>query len=317
MRVLYLTLLLVTAFLNACGQPSLQDYEGPGPERQAEPPRSDDIQTPPPSRESVPSRIELTLPFDLGASKFYQGPHEASGNRLTIEDPKAVVLVIYSHGSLAENIADSCIPDSPTETPLNVLGSLEGMKLGTRTLSVLAFCTPSKLGGFNASLRSGEPKIQKRIGELKTLVKALLGAGFPAQQLVLMGHSAGAWASLSVAAEAKNPYAAVIAFNPAFAGTFADRHEGWWELRNDLGQDMAKASELKALVYVIEEDQFERPEDLAFLRNIPKLNYLQLSAQRNLGCGLFDYHITAFMPCFAGQLKVIQNYVLDQVNAGN
>ena len=107
-----------------------------------------------------------------------------------------------------------------------------------------------------------------------------------------MGHSAGAWASLLVAREGPGWFNAVVAFGPAFAGL--------------------RATRIDALIFAFEGDPYEPPEDLAFLRRIPRVELVVLSGTRidDVSCGSRSAHLTERKPCFhATQGARIRDYI--------
>jgi hypothetical protein len=306
--------LMVFAILGlsaACGRREAVSGQKPAPLA----PRDKSLQAS--SKPDSPSRdtgeavgpIRATIPLALTASKFYQSENQVVGNSLILANPKNTVLVIYNHGSIAESEEDPCLPDDEKYTPLGLISQLDGMQIGEMAVTVFSFCTPSKVGEYNGGIQRGEPKIEKRAREIGVLVDTLVSAGMPARQIVLMGHSAGGWASLKVASKRSGGYGAVIAFNPAFAGVLNGRDQGWWNLRKKEGDKLKAAESLDALVYVVEEDEFERPQDLAFLQNVPDVTYRYASAHRDFDCSLNNYHLLVFDDCFASEYAHIEGYI--------
>ena len=139
-----------------------------------------------------------------------------------------------------------------------------------------------------------------RAAEILHVVYQYRAKGVPARNIFLMGHSAGAWASLLAARRNGQQFNAVIAFAPA---SFGDRKQ--WASR---GFKRAKAGRvpriqaieaakiasgaLSALVYAFPKDTFNGPAELAFLKTVPGVSFIVTG-----GCKAG--HATPYTSCFA------------------
>ena len=108
-------------------------------------------------------------------------------------------------------------------------------------------------------------------------VNEFLMQGF--ENIILVGHSAGAWASLNLQSRFPKKIDGVIAFNPAFTGTKKNRGQNkeWDIIRSHQINIISKSSELNALVFAHEKDALETPETLSFLKNFNKLHFINYS----------------------------------------
>ena len=77
----------------------------------------------------------------------------------------------------------------------------------------------------------------------------------------------GAWASINLKSSFPEKIKGVIAFNPAFSGTFKERKDWpWWEDIRSHGISLMKLSTLEnVLVFAHDKDDHETPESLSFL----------------------------------------------------
>ncbi len=226
--------------------------------------------------------------------------------------PENKILIIYNHGSQAENKKDYCYPNSWT-TP-SVIKRLSGDVINGLEVVVYGFCSPWRFGGYNGALRMGEPKVLKRAKSLEILVKQFIEHGVPGNRIFLAGHSAGAWASLLVARRGEVEFNSVIGFAPAFSGKEADRSEGWWELRNQHVDYLQQAQYLPALIYAFESDPFNDPSDLSFLGTIAGVVLINSDelpgATDGNDCPEPRGHRGPFKSCFSEtQLSVIRDYI--------
>ena len=209
-----------------------------------------------------------------------------------------VALVIYSHGSREEFLADRCAPRGDT-TP-SVVRDLVGARIAGFRLAVYADCTPTRRGDFVAAQHAGAPKVEERAADLERLIERFWAAGLPPQRIVLMGHSAGAWASLWTARDADPPVAGVIAVAPAFAGPARTRSAGWRWLREVHERELAASRRLPALVFAFRDDAFETPQTLSFLERIPGVDLVAVppAGADPPACAGATAHRAIFTPCF-------------------
>ena len=215
-------------------------------------------------------------------------------------EPDSVAIVVFLPGSGPEDVADRCEPMAPEpgwRVP-EVLRDLAGRRIGSHRLLVYALCTQSVTGAFRPDDRYGTPKMRRRARDLETFVLALEKAGIAQNQIVLAGHSAGAWASLVTVARGVVRPAGVIAFAPSFAGPRAARSSdsGWSWLRTREVTALQEAGPGPALVYAFVGDEFETPEDLAELGALPDVQLVEIAPPT--ACP-GRAHLSHDTPCFA------------------
>lgn len=255
-----------------------------------------------------------------GRSQFVPGgPPQDDTIRLAA--PAETVVLIYNHGSDQEFIPDPCEPaagDASEWSVPSILADLSGTRVAGKVIAVYGYCTPSRVGEYRHAKRAGEPKVVKRAREIGLLADRFAGLGVPRPQIFLVGHSAGAWASLLAARERPRAVNAVIAFGPAFAGRRATRPLGWEWLRGAQVAYLSGAAQIDALVFAFEGDHYEPPEDLAFLGGIPGVELVVLSGTRidGVSCGDRPPHLTDRKPCFrATQGDRIRHYIERRLRA--
>ena len=138
--------------------------------------------------------------------------------------------------------------------------------------------------------------------ELK--IKEFRDEGF--KNIVLAGHSAGAWDSLVLYSNFPSEINGVIAFNPARSGKYArelKKDKVWrgWKVWRNYKISLIKLEKLgKVLVYSHNKDSYETPETLSFLSNSKAVQFINLSDTSCKGKVTFGgYHGITSTKCFA------------------
>lgn len=228
---------------------------------------------------------------------------EAAYGALPFDDPSDTVVLIFNHGSGPEFTPDRCKREK--DVP-QVIRKLDHRRLGGKQVIVYAYCTPSRVGEYRHESRTGEPKVVKRARDIEELVGDFMAAGFPSRNIFLIGHSAGAWASLLVARRRNVDFNSVIAFGPAFAGRKATRSQGWWDLHRKQSAYLRRAPGLNAMVFAFEGDTYSDISELGSTFGAPGTKFVTVTraAGRNGDCRKVATHRGAFTKCFedfAGQ----------------
>ena len=146
--------------------------------------------------------------------------------------------------------------------------------------------------------------ITKKRKVIKLKIKEFRDEGF--KNIVLAGHSAGAWDSLVLYSNFPSEINGVIAFNPARSGKYAKelkKNKVWrgWKIWRDYKISLIKLEKLgKVLVYSHNKDGFETPETLSFLSNSKAVQFIDLSDTSCKGEAKFGkYHGIPSTKCFA------------------
>ena len=144
--------------------------------------------------------------------------------------------------------------------------------------------------GLNASLKLVDKEgvllidkhpVKSRQKVIKMKVDEFKEQGF--NNIVLAGHSAGAWDSITVKSQFPSEIDGVIALSPARSGKYVkslkkdDVWQAWKDHRN-LKISWIKLNQLEnILVYSHDLDDFENPESLSFLISLDSINFIDLT----------------------------------------
>jgi hypothetical protein len=241
------------------------------------------------------------------------GPALSGDDPLRLADPAGTVVIVYNHGSDDEATPDPCAPLAPQAqagtTPQAVKG-LAGATVAGRRVAVFAFCTRTKTSAYPAS---GPPKISGRIQDIRALTQDLRAKGLPPENLFLMGHSAGGFASLMLESWDPELQNAAMAVAPAFAGPRAGRDTQWTILRQTWFGEMTSNRVWQALVVAIEGDAYNRPRDIEFLQQVDGVEFVALSYDPCFG-GLAP-HDAIFAPCFEEMEPAFHGFMATRLGA--
>ena len=141
--------------------------------------------------------------------------------------------------------------------------------------------------------------------------------------IVLMGHSCGAFLSIYLTAHFPEKIKASIVTNPACYGenikprnVIGDKntYSIWKVLRDDWEQKISRFSEINALSFIHDEDSHENSKTLSFLGKINKfkmINYTDFGCDKMFGT---DFHTAPVYPakdnCFT-QWEAKNNYIIN------
>jgi hypothetical protein len=107
-------------------------------------------------------------------------------------------------------------------------------------------------------------------------------------------------------------YPSVFVFNPAESGYWKNRNSIVSRSRDKAVAQLSAAKYIKGYVVIVEEDEYERPEDLAFLGKIPGLNPIQISAIDDIGCPeskSWEYHSAIWQHCYESEIGKVQDNI--------
>ena len=251
------------------------------------------------------------------------------GNLYQIEEglnKDKTIILIYTHGSSGkERSLDKCQKKWRKVPP--VIYELDGIKIKDFTIKVYKLCfgvrgwSQSEEDKFwdiydknnqdvnsvlmlkdkNGIFLVDKTEVSTKKKVLKLKVEDFNEKGF--RNIVLAGHSAGAWSSLVLKSEIPNQINGVIAFSPARSGKFAMKknpHRGWINWRN-YKMSLIKVDKLsKVLVYAHEKDPYENTKTLSFLSDVKTVRFIDLSDTKcKKKTTLGGYHGIHLTKCFA------------------
>lgn len=236
------------------------------------------------------------------------------------------IILIYTHGSSGkERSIDKCHKKWRKVPP--VIYELDGIKIKDFTVKVYKLCfgvrgwSQSEEDKFwdvydknnqdvdsvlmlkdkNGIFLVDKTEVSTKKKVLRLKVKDFNDKGF--RNIVLAGHSAGAWSSLVLKSEIPNQIDGVIAFSPARSGKFAKKKNpdrGWINWRN-YKMSLIKVDKLsKVLVYAHEKDPYENTKTLSFLSDAKTVRFIDLSDTKcKKKTTLGGYHGINLTKCFA------------------
>ena len=240
----------------------------------------------------------------------------------TISDKKNTILIVYTHGSLGEKILDKCNKKWNKAPP--IILNLHDEKIKDFKVKIYHLCS-----GVRGWTENHYKKLDERYKNVKknnfskiikddfdiikfngakqslkqkviiNKVDELINLGF--ENIILAGHSAGGWASITLKSKYPNKISGAIAINPAFAGKINDRRE-WKFLELHRAHEINQI-DLKNLnntiIYVHDKDGYETSETLSFL-NLDTVEYKDISKSNCKAKLIFGkHHGIPLTKCFA------------------
>ena len=239
-----------------------------------------------------------------------------------ITDKKNTLIVIYNHGSQNDQTLDKCNKKWNKVPP--IILNLHDKKINDLKIKILKFCSGvrgwsknhqdkmdvryknKKQKEFLNIIKTDGDKIkfesQKQFIKQKLInqkIDNLINLGF--NKIILVGHSAGGWASITLKSQFPKKIGTVIAINPAFSGKFSNR-KNWpfWAIIREYGVNQIDITNLKnIMVYVHDKDEWETSESLSFL-NIDNVNFKNISKSNCKAKLIFGkHHGIPLTKCFA------------------
>ena len=261
---------------------------------------------------------------DLAKVSEHNGFIDNKGEIYSIEqitDKKNTILIIFNHGSGNDQTIDKCTKSWDKVPP--VILSLHDQKIKNFQIKIYKLCSGvrgwskseqdkmwkghevNKESFLKLTNKEGLPLIQKQKQFLKQKVikekiDNFIDQGF--ENIVLVGQSAGSWASITLKSQFPEKIDGVIAFNPAFAGKLNNRKQWpYWEAIRSYGISFMDLTNLKnTMVYAHSKDSYETPKTLSFLSDLSTVTFVDISGldckgKTMLGKG----HGIALTQCFA------------------
>ena len=247
-----------------------------------------------------------------------------------ITNKENTLLIIWTHGSTGDQKIDKCLKNWNKPTP--AILNLHNQKIKNFEVKVYRLCagvrgwtqaeqnkmwkTHEKSGKLDLKLadKEGTPLIQKqkqlqKAKVIKEKVDRFIEQGF--KNIVLAGHSSGAWQSMTVQSRFPKKIKGVIANHPGGGGTKKNRKDWpWWNDVRSYHISLMDLPNLNALIFTHDKDQFSAPEDYLFLSNISSVKFINLTGSGCKGKIMFNgYHGIASTKCFAEYEKKNKNII--------
>ncbi len=232
------------------------------------------------------------------------------GNPYSIEkitDKENTLLLIWNHGSYPDTKIDKCKkkPKFGYEWEGAVVPAvlkLHNKKIKNLTIKIYRLCSGVKGMSANEQRKIGklikngqkidtysEIKQQKRQNIILQKADEFLSDGF--KNIVLVGYSAGGWASLNLISRFPEKFRGAIALNPAFAGPIIEWQKDLpeWGFFRDQQIDIFKQTDsLSAILFAHNNDEFENPNTLSFFKSFKDLKFIDYSQLKPTNCDWAD-----------------------------
>ena len=221
-------------------------------------------------------------------SKAYKGRTP----KISLINGANLKIIIWSHGTERPQKRENCLKLS---VPESLFALSENDNVYFYFLCSRA-TDGDKLGSY----------IYKRKKEINKVLDQLISVGIKPKNIFLAGLSAGGWTSLMMMDQVGKKFNSAIVFAPAFAGPRSEigiAPEWRREERPRQIKKMIKAKVIKALVFAYEDDPYNRPKELMFLKE----KYPNSVEMVGYKCG--NGHSTTYNDCrFDKTKQIIKKY---------
>ena len=239
-----------------------------------------------------------------------------------ISDKKNIILIMYTHGSQGEQTLDKCNKKWNKVPP--IILNLHDKKIKDLKVKIYHLCSGvrgwtenhwrkmddiyknSSKDNFSKIIKDDFDRIKfngaKQFRKQKVIINKvdeLINLGF--ENIILAGHSAGGWASITLKSKFPNKISGTIAINPAFSGKLNNRREWkFWELVRTYGVSQIDLKNLNnTIIYVHDKDSWETSKTLSFL-NLNNVMYKDISKSDCKAKLIFGkHHGIPLTKCFA------------------
>ena len=255
-----------------------------------------------------------------------------------ITDKENILLLIWNHGSGPDTKTDKCKkkPKFGYEWEGAVIPAvlrLHNKKVNNLTIKIYRLCSGVKGMSANEQKRIGkliandkkidsypELKQQKRQNIILNKADEFLNDGF--KNIVLVGYSAGGWASLNLISRFPDKFKGAIAFNPAFAGPKIEWQKDlpeWGFFREQQIDIFKQTDTLNAILFTHVNDEFEDPKTLSFFKSLNSLEFIDYSELKPTSCdwadidkkmSKYDGHSIPQSSCFT-KFIIKNNYIIN------
>ena len=255
-----------------------------------------------------------------------------------ISNKKNIILIVYTHGSQGEQILDKC--NKKWNKVPQIILNLHDKKIKDHKVKVYHLCSGvrgwtenhwrkmddiyknSSKDNFSKIIKDDFDIIKfngaKQFRKQKVIINKvdeLINLGF--ENIILAGHSAGGWASITLKSKFPNKISGTIAINPAFSGKLNNRREWkFWELVRTYGVSQIDLKNLNnTIIYVHDKDGWETSKTLSFL-NLNTVVYKDISKSDCKAKLIFGkHHGIPLTKCFAEKKSNENNLInfLEQI----
>jgi len=177
--------------------------------------------------------------------------------KINLDNGSNLKIIIYSHGTSRPQKQEIC-----TKSYNQIPQSLKILIEADNTYFYY-LCSKATDEGTLGSY------IYKRKKEINKILDQLISAGIKPESIFLTGYSAGGWTSLMMMDQVEKKFNSAIVFAPAFAGPRDEinKYPKWRrEERPRQVKKMTEVKAIKALIFAYEDDGFNRPKELNFLK---------------------------------------------------
>jgi len=280
---------------------------------------------------SLPSLAEYKGQKKLSKNNSFMNDKGEPYSINKITDKENTLLLIWNHGSYPDHKVDKCKkkPKFGYEWEGAVIPAvlnLHNKKINNLTIKIYRLCSgvrgmsSSDQGKIRKLIKKGqkidsysELKQQKRQNIILNKVDEFLNDGF--ENIVLVGNSAGGWASLNLMSRFPEKFRGVIAINPAFAGPKIEWQKElpeWGFFREQQINIFKQSDSLNAILFAHTNDEFEDPDTLSFFKEFKDLDFINYSELKPTSCDwadverkmlIDDGHSIPQSSCFANFIK--------------
>ena len=220
--------------------------------------------------------------------------YEGKTPEINLDNGSDLTIIIFSHGTNRPQKKENC-----TKSWNKIPSSLRILKKFDNTYFYY-LCSKAIDAGTTGSY------IYKRKKEINKVLDQLIKKGVNPQNIFLTGYSAGGWTSLMMMDQVEKKFNSAIVFAPAFAGPRSEigKYPKWRKVERPRQiKKMVKAKVIKALIFAYDDDKFNRPKELMFLKE----KYPNSVEMVSYNCG--NGHDTGFDDCrFDATKQIIKKY---------
>ena len=263
--------------------------------------------------------VFLSISFSFPSYAEYKGLKKISKNNTFVDgdgkpylienitNKENILLIIWNHGSEPDHKKDSCKlkPKWGYEWDGAVIPAvlrLHNKKINNLTIKIYRLCSGVRGMGGHVQEQIGEriskgekidsfPEYKQLKRQNIILAKAdeLLKDGF--ENIILVGYSAGGWASLNLMSRFPEKFRGAIAINPAFAGPKIEWQKElpeWGFFREQQINIFKQSDSLNAILFAHTNDEFEDPDTLSFFKEFKDLDFINYSELKPTNCDWAD-----------------------------